>query len=188
MSVISEAYIMRRLREFVQFDAGKAKIAQVRKDLAEQIGSAAGTLSEDKAQKILRAICKEFKQVVRKEIKSFRADAIHANIEGYDDNGFLRAGISVDDDALRRASLHHMNSNLSISHGEGVNDILALFAHGYELSKRPYGFWVHDGGNSMTWIGARMHRDPNPFLANFVSEANAKYAGQCTVTLKDDYR
>lgn len=189
MGVISEAYIMRRLNEFVKTDAGKAKIAQVRKDLVgKSLGGGAGALSKDMAQEIIRNICEEFKKVVREVIQSFRVDAIHANVEGYDDQGFLRANISVDEDALRRASLHHMNKDLTISHGEGVNDILALFTHGYTLSKRPYGFWVRDGGSSMTRIGARMHRDPNPFLAEFVNRLNAEYAGQCTVTLNDKYR
>lgn len=189
MGVISEAYIMRRLNDFIKTDAGKAKIAQVRKDLVgKSLGGGSGALSKDMAQEIINKICEEFKVVVREVIQSFRVDAIHANVEGFDGEGFLRANISVDEDALRRASLHYMNKDLTIGHGEGVDDILALFTHGYKLSKRPYGFWVHDGGNSMTRIGARMQRDPNPFLADFVDRLNAEYEGRCTVTLNDKYR
>jgi len=40
----------------------------------------------------------------------------------------------------------------------------------------------------MTRIGARMHRDPNPFLADFVDRLNTEYEGRCTVTLNDKYR
>lgn len=189
MGVISEAYIMRRLNDFLKTDAGKAKIAQARKYLTgKTLGGGAGALSKDMAQEIINKICEQFKVVVREVIQSFRVDAIHANVEGFDSEGFLRANISVDEDALRRASLHHMNKDLTIGHGEGVEDILALFTHGYQLSKRPYGFWVRNGGNSMTRIGARMHRDPNPFLADFVDRLNTEYEGRCTVTLNDKYR
>ncbi len=189
MGVISEAYIMQRLNEFVKTDAGKAKIAQVRKNIVSKgLGGGSGVLSKDMAQEIIYKICEEFKKVVIGVIQSFRIDAVHANVEGFDNEGFLRANISVDEDALRRASLHRMNKDLTIGHGEGVNDILALFTHGYSLNKRPYGFWVRDGGNSMTRIGARMHRDTNPFLADFVDRLNAEYEERCTVTLNDKYR
>ena len=80
-----------------------------------------------------------------------------------------------------------MNSNLSIGRGEGVNDILALFTHGYTLNKRPYGFWVRNGGNSMTRIGALMHREPNLFLSEFVQRMNEEYIGQCVLALNDKY-
>ena len=189
MGVISEAYIMRRLNEFAKSDAGKTIIAQFRKDLAGKgLGGGAGVLSKDKAQEIIQEICEEFKAVVLEVIKSFRVDAIHAKVEDFDEQGCLRANISVDAEALQRASLHRMNKDLTIGHGEGVEDILALFTHGYSLSKRPYGFWVHNGGNSMSRIGARMHRDSNPFLTDFVNRLNAEYAGRCTVTLNDKYR
>ena len=189
MGVISEAYAMRRLNEFIKSDAGKAKLAQIRKDLLSKgIGGGSGALSKERAQEIIHNICEEFKIIVREVIPSFRLEAIHTEVEGFDNQGYLRANISVDEDALRRESLHYMNKNLSIGHGEGVDDILALFAHGYTINKRPYGFWVRAGGNSMTRIGARMHRDPNPFLTDFVNKLNAEYAGQCAVTLKDKYR
>lgn len=189
MGVISEAYIMRRVNEFLKSDAGKAKLAQVRKDLFDkEIGGGSGALSKKRAQEILHTICEEFKSVVQKIIASFRLEAIHAEIDGFDNQGYLRANISIDEDALRRESLHYMNKNLSIKHGEGIDDILALFTHGYTLDKRPYGFWVRNGGNSMVRIGARTYRDPNPFLQDFVDKLNAEYAGQCVVTLKDKYR
>lgn len=191
MGVISEAYAMRRLNEFLKSDAGKAKIAQVRKDLLEKGLGGGGALSKETALDIARDICEEVRKSVREVIRSFRVSSIQANFEGIDERGFLRANISVDEDALRRASLHHMNQegqDLKISRGEGVEDIIALFTHGYKLNKRPYGFWVRDGGTSMNRIGARMSRDPNPFLQDLVDRLNAEYEGRCTVTLNDKYR
>ena len=158
------------------------------KDLLEKGIGGGGILTKEQALEIARDICEEVRKAVREVIHSFRVSAIQAHFDGIDERGFLRANISVDEDALYRASLHHMNRDLTISHGEGVNDIIALFTHGYSLSKRPYGFWVRNGGRSMNRIGARMHRDPNPFLQDLVNRLNAEYDGRCTVTLNNKYR
>lgn len=189
MGVISEAYIMRRLNEFARTDAGKAKIAQYRKELFEKGNGSPGVLTRERVQEILFKICEDFKSVVREVIASFRAEAIQAEMQGFYDDGRFRASISVDEDALRRESLHYIQSNLSISRGKGVDDILALFTHGYTITKkRPFGMWVHDGGNSMTRVGARMHRDPDPFLTTFVNRMNEEYAGKCVITLNNKYK
>lgn len=189
MGVLSETYIMRRLGEFARSDAGKNKISKFRKEhLGDGHGNGSGALSNEKIQKIIFDICDEFKTLVRGVISSFRIDAIHVKTHGFDDQGRFKAGIVIDEDALRRESLHYMNKDMSIGHGDGVDDILALFTHGYSLDKRPFGMWVHDGGNSMTRIGARMHRDPDPFLTDFVNRLNAEYADDCVVTLNDKYK
>ena len=188
MGVISEAYAMRRLNEFLKTDAGKAKITQIRKDLMKKGIGGGGILTKEQAFEIARAICEDVRKAVREVIHSFRVTSIQTNFAGTDERGFLRANISVDEDALYRASLHHMNRDLTISHGEGVDDIIALFTHGYSISKRPYGFWVRSGGRSMTRIGARMHRDSNPFLQDLVNRLNAEYDGRCAVTLNNKYK
>lgn len=180
---------MQLLNNYITSDAGKAKIAQFRKNIAGKgFGGESGILSKATIQKIIRNIHKEFKKTVRETIPSFRVDSIHTHIEGYDAQGSLRANVYVDENALRRASLHYMNKNLSISHGEGVKDILALFTHGYKLNKRPYGFWVREGADPMVRIGALMQREPNPFLTELVNRLNTEYDGQCTITLNDKYK
>lgn len=182
MGVISEAYIMRRLNDFIKSDAGKQKLSR-----AYKASGGPPVFFKEKSQQILQSICEEFKTIVRNIIPSFRIEAIHADVDDLDNQGRLCASISIDEDALRRESIHYMNKNLSIEHGEGVDDILALFTHGYSLNSRPYGFWVKSGGTSMVRIGALISRDPNPFLSDFVNKLNAEYAGQCEVTLKDKY-
>lgn len=189
MGVLSEKYIMRRLGEFVQSDVGKKRLSQYHKEQSKHgLGSGSGVLSEEKVQNILSDVCDRFKRLVRSVISSFRVDAIHIVIHGLENDGKLRAGIVVDEDALRRASLHYLKKDGTIGHGEGVHDILALFTHGYSLDKRPFGVWVHDGGNSAERIGARMHRDPDPFLTDFVEKINAEYADDCVITLNDKYK
>ena len=178
MGVISEEYIMRRLKEYVK-DAYYSNAPA---------GTGSAPTSKAHIEAMLQEICDKFIAVVKDVIPSFRGSGVHAFINsGADDKGTVRASISVDEDALQRESLHYMNKDLSIGHGEGVRDILALFTHGYTLSKRPYGFWVKDGGLSMERIGARIHREPNPFLSDFVQRMNAEYAGRCVLTLNNKY-
>lgn len=194
MGVVSEEYIMQRLSKFVNSEAGRKKIGEHRRGVYYGINKGgAGQLTKQKVNSILRKIRNEFISAVSTVIKSFRGNGVFFVVGDMDSNGYVKASICVSEDALRRESLHYMNDDLSIGHGEGVNDILALFAHGYTLSKRPYGFWVRDNASSesvgaMQRIGARMHRDPNPFLTNFVDKMNAEYNGQCVITLNDKYR
>lgn len=194
MGVLSEAYIMQRLRTYANSEAGKEKISQHHKDVFNGKAPAmGGDLTKAKIDAILRKIRNEFIKAVSAVIASFRGNGVFTTSGEMDAHGYVQASILVDEDALRRESLHYMNKDLSIGHGEGVDDILALFAHGYTLSKRPYGFWVRDTahasttGSAMERIGARMHRDPDPFLGEFVKRMNEKYNGQCAITLNSKY-
>lgn len=194
MGVLSEEYIMQRLRAYVNSEAGKAKIAQYRKDVFNsKVHTSTGDLTKADIEAILQEIRDAFIKTVSAVIASFRGDGVLTAHGEMDERGYVQANILVDEDALRRESLHYMNKNLSIGHGEGVDDILALFTHGYTLGKRPYGFWVRDtehasaSGQAMERIGARMHRDPNPFLTEFVNRMNEKYGDKCVVTLNNKY-
>lgn len=194
MGVLSEEYIMQRLRAYVNSEAGRVKIAQHRKDVFYgKVRTGAGNLTKANIEAILQEVRNDFVNTISTVIASFRGDGVLTAHGEMDERGYIQANISVDEDALRRESLHYMNKNLSIGHGEGVDDILALFTHGYTLNKRPYGFWVRDTahasttGQAMERIGARMHRDPNPFLTEFVNRMNEKYGDKCVVTLNDKY-
>ena len=189
MGVISEDYIMARLYKFINSEAGKAKLAKHNKDVYYGNAPAgAGSMTRSRVAAILQYIRDELISVILGIIPSFRASSIVALEGEMDPQGWqVEAKLVVNEDALRRESLHYMNKDLSIAHGEGVRDILALFTHGYTLSNRPYGFWVRSGGASMNRIGARMHREPNLFLTEFVQKMNAEYAGRCVLTLNDKY-
>ena len=188
MSVISEEYIMRRLYKYVNSKAGRAKLAQRRRDIYYNSSfSSPGVMTRSRVAAILQDIRDEFIDTVIEIIPSFRAGGVTAVAGDIDEQGYVEASLLIDEGSLHRESLHYMNSNLSIGRGEGVNDILALFTHGYTLNKRPYGFWVRNGGNSMTRIGALMHREPNLFLSEFVQRMNEEYIGQCVLALNDKY-
>lgn len=192
MGVISEKYIMQRLKAFLRTDAGKAVVAKCRQDAYDGLSDIGGISRED-VNDILLDIKLEFIEAVKNVIPSFRGECVHVSTSQMDKSGRIKASISVDDEALRRESLHYMNRDLTVGHGGGINDILALFTHGYTLTKRPYGFWVRDDahasatGTPLVRIGALMHRDPNPFLSKFVELMNYKYADICEITLNDRY-
>ena len=194
LSFISEKYIMQLLSEYAESEPGKKKILSIRRDIFNGNKRGKGGITRDRAEQILNEISDKFVNTVITVIHSFRGDGVHSVIGEMDINGRVHADITVDEDALHRESLHYMNKNLSIGHGEGVNDILALFTHGYTISgRRPYGFWVRDGvssenNSSLTRIGALMHRDPNPFLSNFVDKMNNEYSGLCNITLNEKYK
>ena len=191
MGVVSEKYIMQRLKAFMKSEAGKAFIADHLRDAYDKSIDAGGITRED-VDDILKDIKEEFIDAVKDVIPSFRGECVHVNAGAMDKKNKIRASISVEDEALRRESLHYMNRDLTIGHGGGIDDILALFTHGYTLTKRPYGFWVRNTASSPTGtplvrIGALMHRDPNPFLEKFVELMNYKYADICSITLNDKY-
>ena len=196
MGVIPEAYIKQLLKDYIESDAGKEKILQFKKDVFEGKKDGAGILTKDEMYQYLFDIKNMFWEAVKNEIPSFERsyDNIHAEADYFDDSG-IHAVISVDEEALGRASLHYMNKNeykesgkLSIGRGEGVEDIIALFTHGYTITgRRPYGFWVRDGGESMERVGALMHRDPNPFLKILVETINREYKGVCSATVDSNY-
>lgn len=190
MGALSEEYIMQKLIQYMQTADGKKRVAQYRRDA---FNNGSSFLSKRRIAKVSDEIRDELADAILQAISSFNTGAITVNIGDMDTLGQVHASVNVDEDALRRESLHYMNKNLSIRHGDGVDDILALFTHGYTLSKRPYGFWVRDNvmsevsGRPMERIGALMHRDPNPFLAELVAELNAQYGGLCEVTLNNKY-
>lgn len=189
MGVVSEKYIMQRLSEYVKSDTGKARIAQHRKDVFNgRRKGGNGGLTRDRLESILQEIRDKFVVAVIAVIASFRGDGVTTITGEMDEEGNVRASLLVDEDALRRESLHYMKKDLSIGHGEGINDILALFTHGYApLDRQPHGFWVHDNGVSMERTSARLYRDPNPFLSDFVKKMNQEYSGKCFLTLNEKY-
>lgn len=175
MGVLSERYVLKLLQQYVKSKTGKEPGFQAKID------------------EVLQNIRQEFIKVVSNVITSFRGDDVFISMGERDSNGNVRASINVNKDALRRESLHYINKDMSIGHGDGVEDILALFTHGYTISKRPYGFWARDQrtsdlGSPLVRIGALMHRDPNPFLSEFVDRMNMRYDGVCKVSLNDKYK
>ena len=142
MGVLSEEYVMSLLKEYAKSRYGKGFRVAGDDPLSDndRLG----------IKLILGQIKYAFCEAVEKVIHSYRSEYVYTQITESDDEG-THAVISVDEEELRRESLHYMNKKTrTIEHGEGVDDILALFTHGYTISgKRPFGFWVKADGKSM---------------------------------------
>lgn len=195
--MISEGYIMKLLSAYAESKPGKDAIKQWQRDRFENGSSGSGYLTRSQANADLADIAAKLYNAITAVIPSFARsfDSIHISSPAHNGKNGYEAAISIDEDALRRESLHYMNKreyersgNLRIGAGSGVYDIVGLFTHGYEIRrKRPYGFWVHEGGDSEERIGARMQRDPDPFLRELTDRLNSEYAGVCEITLNDNY-
>lgn len=193
MAAFPAQYIRQKVQEYLSSSDGQALIRKYQWDVFEGKKAAQeGMLTRADTREYLTEIKEIFWNGVSEVIQSFSRNIadIYAEI-GEREGGGIKASISVNKEALHRSSLHYMRQSsdgaTSIGHGDGIDDILALFTHGYTLGSRPYGFWVRENGDSMTRIGAKMHRDPNPFMQNIVNEINTKYSGICTATLDDKY-
>ena len=123
---------------------------------------------------------------IRSVLPGFKVDGIRVVRNARAESGD-QIDIVIDEAALHRESLYYFKDGVR-KQGEGINDILALFTHGYDLSHRvPYGYWKKHTGETVR-IGALAHRDANPFLQNLCDQLNVKYAGICTIELNNDYK
>lgn len=189
--MISENYINRLLLKYMTTAEGKERVEKYTGQVISK------GFAQTDVNTRLAEIATRLYEAISAKIPSFARsrDSIQVTAPRYRKNQGMEAKISVDEDALHRESLHYMNrqeymrsGSLKISAGRGVYDIVGLFTHGYEVrGKRPYGFWVHEGGDSEERIGARMRRDPDPFLRELTDKLNSEYAGVCEITLSDNY-
>lgn len=185
MTGFSEADVFALLYEYLGTSEGKAIV----KDYFDSIGqgggsgSGSGTLDNSAVNSILADIRKSFAAAVTAVIPSFHIGSISTRKLGADSNGALNASLLIDESALQRESLRR---NKAQPPNTGVEDILALFTHGYSVrKKRRFGYWhSHEDAR----IGAKMHRAPNDFLSEFVDSMNSKYLGKCVLTLEDKYQ
>lgn len=157
-------------KEFLRKHAFEARNAE------EQIDTA-------RKQEILTEIYAEFVGAIKSVLPNFNTGAISVR----PGESQSRAYITVDYNALHRDSLHYTRSDGSKGGGEGIDDILALFTHGYTLKHRaPYGTWTKGDGTTIE-IRALAHRDPNPFLEHLVASLTARFGDECVIRLNDDY-
>jgi len=136
---------------------------------------------------IVDEIRNELISAIRTVLPGFRFDLIQA-VKSRESETSAEYEIRIGEDALRRESLYYTTKNGVRRQGEGIDDILALFTHGYTLKHRaPYGMWDRSDGTSVA-VRALAHRDANPFLENLCNYLNARYDGICEITLNDDYK
>lgn len=174
--MISEEYIMKKLKEFLYSAEGASFL---------QGHNLQVVIEKSDLGKILNDIRETFLAAIRDKIPSFRGNS--AVIGNYrEKEGQIYAYLRIDPDALRRQSLYYQTRTGSIQQGEGVKDILALFTHGYNLRRGPTGYWDKSGGETV-YTHAKMRREPDTFLRDCVNKLNARYGGVCQITLDNTY-
>lgn len=189
MGVISEDAIMQILQDYVNSPAGK-QLLKERGIRYGCLGAKSGT-TQEQIDKIVREVKERFIAAVGQVIGSFRGNGVSVRKEQPDGQGRIKVSINVREDVLHRDSLHYIKSDGTIASGEGVHDIIALFVHGYTLTKRPHGFWVRAEGSAgagVVAIGALTRRDPNLFLDRLIIALQAQYGAVCDITLNSKYQ
>ena len=178
--MITEQEIMAMLREFVLSPEGSALLKKHHKQLG--VDKKYGEFVD----KILGDIREKFIKAIQSKIQSFRVDAVTTYRHRAKD-GQIRAELRIDSDALRRQSLYNNTKDGERRQAGGIDDILALFTHGYQTTHRvPYGYWDRSDGSSVL-VRALSHRDPDAFLQKCVDRLNAQYSGVCQITLNTKY-
>ena len=137
--------------------------------------------------RILADIRRELEAAIKSVLPNFKMSSVRF-VRDSSVSGSEKYNVIIDSSALRRESLYYTTKDGNRVQGEGIDDILALFTHGYTLKHRaPYGIWDRSDGDSVM-VRAKAHRDANPFLQNLCNTLNAKYHDVCEVTLSDDYK
>lgn len=172
--MLNESDIMNLLQEYI-------RTPEVKKWLSECYN-----VKIDAQEDVVKAIQQELANEILIVLPNFNVNAI-TYVKEIDVHKEARYSVIIDSAALRRESLYRTLKNGNRIQGEGIDDILSLFSHGYTLKHRaPYGTWERSDGSSIV-VGALSHRNPNPFLQNLCKRLNAKYGDSCTITLNDDY-
>lgn len=195
MQSIDISYILSLVNDFLSSKEGKEYVSDfflTEKDETSSILSKNADVS-----KIVDEIKEMLFDAITREIHSFHNSRDAIKDEPSQTEGKPEIVITIDKESLHRSSLHYMNAReykktgkLTIGAGSGVQDIVALFVHGYTLKsrRRPFGFWVHEGGASEEYVGARRHRDPSDFLDVLIANINAIYKEMCTAYLDEKYK
>lgn len=173
--MLNEKDILNLLQEYV-------RVPENRKWLEKHHGVDIGINTD-----VLLEIKQELEAAITTVLPNFNMSSVRC-VRDTQVGGVAKYSIVIDITSLRRESLHYTTKEGKRVQGEGIDDILALFTHGYTLKHRvPYGIWDKSDGSSMR-IKALPHRDPNPFLQDLCKELNAKYHDVCEITLNDDYK
>ena len=166
------------LEEYIRSPEGKRFLHE------HNYGTHLTRLKKTQYAPILQEIREAFISAVLKVLPNFRESGVSITLQRSGNWAY----ITIDPTALRRESLYWESADgTKAGQGAGIDDILALFTHGYTLSHRaPYGVWDRSDGTSVK-TAALHHRDPNPFLQNLLLYLEAKYGNVCSFVLHEDY-
>jgi len=178
--MISEEYIMKRVREYAKTPEGKAAIK-------EKWGVDYEPDGTRRAQKRMRDLGEKCKRILFKHIsrliKSITLDDIIVGEPTKDKNGYI-ISISFKASALHRDSLYEDG------YPEGLDNIVLLFAHGFTARDYAYGLWLRPSWDGGRYVSARSvkSRAPDNFLNDAVEEFNKTAVGFAVARLEGEYK
>lgn len=172
--MISSDYIMNSLKRWASTKRGKAVIKEKY-----------GIDYDDKRNTALKKYANKMKEIlynhVHSVIKSIEPDDIVVGNFVVNKDGRLTVKISFREGSLHRESLR------PDLYPEGLENIVLLFAHGYETKNPIYGVWKNSRSYPAVIEGKRS-RAANNFLYDAVAEFNA-YGGKIAqAVLESEYR
>lgn len=174
--MISEKYIMQRIKEYANTDAGK-------KAIKKRYGV---EYSEKIDLEPYRKYGRQMKSIlfmhVNALIRSITEEDIIVAEPKTDAKGFISVTVSFREGSLQRDSLYKKG------YPEGIENIILLFAHGYHAKDYAYGVWKYGGYSSGHSIRSRKDREPNNFLQDAVEEFNMMAKGKAIAFLDNKYQ
>lgn len=170
--MITEKYIMKRLREFAASDAGKALIK-------EKTGK---TYVPSFDKSTINEYGKEMKEIlythIHPIINTIKMEDIIVGEPIKDSEGNVSIKLSFKEGSLHRQSLDPDCS--------GIDNIVLLFAHGYQARNKVRGVWADSHEKGEIW--SLQQRAGNDFMESAVDEFNGKAKGVCVAVLEDKYK
>lgn len=172
--MITPEYIMQQLRVWASTKQGKAVIKEKY-----------GIDYDEKGNKVLEKYAQMMKEILYKHthevIKSINMEDIEVGVLTTAQDGSLSIKISFEEGSLHRESLR------PDLYPDGLDNIVLLFAHGYNARNPVMGQWK----NSRSYphiIRSVQRREPNNFLQEAVEEFNSKGSSIAKAVLEDTYK
>lgn len=171
--MITEEYLMKRLREWARSPEGKKEIKkQTGIDYVDRSPSQQFKVYGEQMRQILFAH-------INPIIKSITLNDIIVGTPYKGEDGKYRVDISFREDALHRESLNPGRFP------DGVHNIVLLFTKGYHAGNYVYGEWKNSSRPGDT-IRSKISRPANDFLSRAVAEFNSKNGKRSIVAMLDE--
>lgn len=157
--MITESYINKLIENYAKSPAGKSEIKK----------KTGITYVDKDPSAMLMKYGERMRQILYSHIntliKSVVLDDIIVEKPYQDDDGLWKLNLSFREGSLRRDSLDLDN------YPEGLNNIVLLFAKGYNARNHVYGWWMTKHGTYGN-VKSRKSREGNDFLIQAIKEFN----------------
>lgn len=174
--MITEDYFMQLVRNYAKSPAG-------RKAIKEKYGvTYAPEFSPHDAKYYGEMMKKILYQRIHPLISSIEMDDIIVGSPTLDSTGkYYTIHVGFAEGSLHRESLYPEG------YPHGLDNIILLFAHGYNAKDAVHGSWQYHGKTIREDTWSKTSREPNSFLDDAVAEFDKKAKGIAIAILEDEY-